>query len=163
MLFVFGALALPLIEIALFVVIGGQIGLWATLAWVVLTGVAGFALMRAQGARAVTDLRRVAAGVGDPAKPLADGAVLMFAGLMLVLPGFLTDAVGLALLLPPVRAWLLRSVRARVSVRGFGVGPRSGGATRPGGYEGPGVIDGEFHEIEPGSLPPRGPSGWTRH
>ncbi|HEY0276111.1 MAG TPA: FxsA family protein [Paenirhodobacter sp.] len=162
MWFIPGILALPLIEIALFVVIGARIGLWATLAWVVATAVIGGLLIRTQGARAMTDLRRAQADLRDPTTPLANGAMTVLAGMLLMLPGFFTDACGLLLLLPPVRALLRRAIGRRVAVQGFGFGaPRPGPGNRAG--DGPGVIDGEFHEIEPGGLPPRGVSGWTRH
>ncbi|HEY0212692.1 MAG TPA: FxsA family protein, partial [Paenirhodobacter sp.] len=101
------------------------------------------------------------ADLRDPTTPLANGAMTVMAGMLLILPGFFTDACGLLLLLPPVRALLRRAVGRRFNVQGFGFGARRSGYQAPG--EGPGVIDGDFHEIEPGKLPPRGPSGWTRH
>lgn len=153
MWFVLGVLALPLIEIALFVTIGAEIGLWATLAWVVLSALIGFAVIRGQGARAVYDVRLATAELRDPTGPIARSAFGVIAGVLLILPGFFTDALGILLLLPPVQAALRRFVASRVRVQTF--------ATRSQG--GPGVIDGEFQEIEPGNLPPRGPSGWTRH
>lgn len=162
MWFVPGILALPLIEIALFVVIGSRIGLWATLGWVVLTAVVGWLLIRAQGLRALNELRQATDELRDPTGPLANGAMTVLAGMLLILPGFFTDACGILLLLPPVRALVRRTIGKRVRVQGFGYR-----AARGNGYdsraEGPGVIDADYHEIEPDSLPPRRPSGWTRH
>ena len=152
MWFLIAALALPLVEIALLIQIGGLIGLWPTLAWIVGSGVLGLALIRGEGARALTDVRLAAAELRDPTAPMARGALSALAGVLLVLPGFLTDIVGLALLLQPVRALLLRTLARKVRVQSYGAAPQA-----------PGVIDGEFHEIDAASLPPRGPSGWTRH
>lgn len=157
-------LAVPVIEIALFIRVGGLIGLWPTLALVVLGTLAGALVVRSQGTRTQTELRRAMAGLGDPAEPLAHGAMILLAGLLLMLPGFFTDACGLVLLIPQVRSAVLRWLSGRVRVSGF--------TTRSGAFAdssfvrrdtGPGVIDGDFHEIDPTNLPPRGPSGWTRH
>ena len=67
-------LAVPLIEIALFVTVGGWIGLWPTLGIVVLTAVAGTALVRREGLRAIEELRGAFERLDDPARPLAHGA-----------------------------------------------------------------------------------------
>lgn len=98
----------PLIEIALFIQVGGVIGLWPTLGIVVTTAVAGAVLMRRQGRAALdrlqADLRRGA----DPGAALVQGAAILVAGVLLLTPGFFTDALGLALLFPPSRAILIR-------------------------------------------------------
>lgn len=146
--------ALPLIEIALFVTVGGAIGLWPTLAIVIGTAFAGVALMRRQGARTLAGLKRDLDGLRDPAEPIVHGALILLAGALLVAPGFFTDTLGLLLLVPPLRGAIVARMARHVIVAGFAGHPRRGG---------PDIIDGEFHEIEPGALPPRGPSGWTRH
>lgn len=159
-------LAVPMIEIALFIRVGGLIGLWPTLAIVVLTAILGTALVRSQGARAMADLRRSMAELGDPTAPLAHGAMILFAGALLLTPGFFTDACGLLLLIPPVRDAVLRWLSKRVQVASFSIGGTTQGFdARDFGRRdtGPGVIDGDFHEIDPTNQPPRGPSGWTRH
>ena len=151
-------IAVPLIEIGLFIQVGGVIGLWPTLAIVLATAVLGTSLVRTQGARAMEDLRASLAGLGDPTKPLAHGAMILFAGALLLTPGFFTDACGLLLLIPPVREAAMRALAKRVRVQGFTVGP----GPAPRSPTDPGVIDGEFLEIDPDNAPPRGPSGWTR-
>lgn len=152
-------LAVPLIEIGLFIQVGGLIGLWPTLAIVVLTALVGTALVRSQGARALNDLRQSFAGLGDPTKPLAHGAMILFAGALLLTPGFFTDACGLLLLVPNVREALLRQLASRIKVQSFSYGTAQESNRRSG----PEVIDGEFLEIDPENPPPRGPSGWSRH
>jgi len=155
--------AVPIIEIALFIKVGGLIGLGWTLAIVVLTAVAGTTLVRTQGARALEDLRRALNDLGDPTQPLAHGAMILFAGALLLTPGFFTDACGLLLLVPGVRIAVMRYVAKRIKVQSFTVGGTSGMGARPQRDDGPGVIDGEFLEIDPDNPPPRGSSGWTRH
>jgi UPF0716 protein FxsA len=116
---VVGLLALPLVEIGLFVTLGAKLGLWLTLAWVILTGVAGVLLLRglAMGRGGLQrDLRE---GLHDPLSPLAHRALLGVAAVLLILPGFLTDALGLLLLLPPVRTLIIRGLAGRI--RGIAV------------------------------------------
>ena len=110
-------IAVPLIEIALFVVIGGQIGLLATIAVVVATAVAGTMLLRHQGLAALEKARRSAEAGELPVAALVDAVFLFVAGLLLLTPGFLTDAFGLALFVPPLRgalAGLCRDSRLRI-------------------------------------------------
>ncbi len=151
-------IAIPLIEIGLFIEAGGLIGLWPTLALVLLAAIAGISIMRMQGVQAAARLRASLNGPGDPAEPLGHGALMLLAGALLLVPGFFTDALGLLLLVPPVRRAMLRRLAPRVRVAGFTAG---GMPPRHEPWR-PDVIDGEFHEIETGELPRR-PSGWTRH
>lgn len=124
--------AVPILEIALFIQVGGWIGLWPTLAIVVATAIAGTALMRAQGLAALARLQASLAEGRDPMGPIAHGALILVAGVLLLTPGFFTDAVGLALLLPPVRAAVIRWGAARVTVIAAAE-LRRGGPARPGG------------------------------
>ena len=152
-------LTVPLIEIALFIQVGGWIGLWPTLAIVILTAILGTWLVRSQGLSELNRLRSSFSELRDPTEPLAHGAMILISGALLLTPGFFTDAVGFALLAPPVRQSIYRYIRSRVRVESF----EYGNAPRPAPRED--VIDGEFHEV-PGSEPPdpnRPPSGWTRH
>ena len=153
-------LAIPVIEIAIFIQVGGLIGLWPTLALVLLTAVIGTFLVRSQGAQTLMALRRSLAELSDPSEPLAHGAMILFAGALLLTPGFFTDLLGFALLIPPLRLAVFRWLRARVRLQGFAMGPGRPSA-RPATDDG--VIDGEFEELTPGKLPTHQPSGWTRH
>ena len=106
-------LALPFVEIAGFVVIGGRIGVLATLAWVVLTGMLGLGLIRRQGLDALRRARAALRRGESPTAELADAALVSLAGVLLLLPGFVTDAFGLVLALPPVRRRVVARMRAR--------------------------------------------------
>ena len=140
-------LALPLLEIAGFVVVGGWIGLWATLALVILTAVAGVWVARMQGARVASDLAAASRGLRDPGQPLAEGAILLFAAMLLIVPGFVTDLVGVVLLIPAVR----RSIVRRAALRGAARHPNA--SRHPGQPE---VIDAEYIDVTP-----PGRSRWT--
>ena len=100
-------LVLPIVEIALFIQMGGLIGLWPTIGLVVLSAVAGSWLMRQQGAAALADLQRAFRNLRDPTPPLAHGALILLAGALMVTPGFVTDLMGIALLIPAVRGWVI--------------------------------------------------------
>lgn len=165
-------IVVPLIEIALFIQVGGWLTLWPTLAIVVATALLGAWLLRQQGLRVLGELRRSLEELDDPAPPLAHGAMILFAGALLLTPGFLTDAVGLSLMVPRVRMalfdWARRNVRFHATVMAsegsdMGRGPE---AQRPGHRRQPhrpdhDIIEGVYEEAEPDSSRP--PSGWTRH
>jgi UPF0716 protein FxsA len=161
--------AVPILEIALFIQLGGWLGLWPTLAIVVATAFLGTVLVRRQGLAQLAAVQASLSELRDPTAPLAHGAMILAAGLLLLTPGFFTDAVGFALLVPQVRALVIRHVRARVSVASFQMGP--GARPDPRGPRGvppsQDVVEGEV--IEPEMAPedarrPRSdrPSGWTR-
>jgi UPF0716 protein FxsA len=160
----FAFLAVPLIEIALFIQVGGLIGLWPTLLIVVLTAVAGTAVVRSQGSRALQDLRQSFSNLSDPTEHLAHGALILLAGALLLTPGFFTDSVGFALLVPAVRLYVMRQVRARIKVQSFAMGQGPMDDTgRHSDRPGDRIIDGEFEELPPRKRPTHPPSGWTKH
>src|SRR5690606_21612774 len=97
---------LPFIEIAGFIWVGGRIGILATLLLIVLTAVLGVAIMRRQGLGVVLDSRAMMERGEVPARQFADMMMIGVAGLLLVIPGFVTDIFGFALLVPPIRGWL---------------------------------------------------------
>ncbi|MEO0764235.1 MAG: FxsA family protein, partial [Pseudomonadota bacterium] len=88
-MFIFLALLIvPLIEIGLFIEVGGWIGLWPTIATVIFTALIGAALLRSQGRGVMADLQGRLQGGGDPTGPIAHGAMILFAGALLLTPGF---------------------------------------------------------------------------
>lgn len=149
--------AVPLIEIALFIQVGGWIGLWPTLAIVIITAALGTALVRSQGLRALADLRGSFEDLRDPTEALAHGAMILFSGALLLTPGFFTDAVGFALLMPPVRLAIMRYVRARIKVQEFQMGNGAQRARRPADD----IIETEYSDLDDVERP-SGPSGWTK-
>ncbi len=131
---------LPVIEIWLITQVAGQLGWPLAIALVIGVSVAGAWLVRREGLGVIRRVQTSLQNARMPTNELADGAMIFFASALMLTPGFLTDAVGLALLIPPIRAVLRPPViaffRRRLDVR---VGSIGGvGGFRPGPGAGPG-------------------------
>ena len=115
-------IALPLAEIFILVQIGYATSPWVPIAIVLVTGVVGSALARRQGLKVVDRIREEMQEGHMPADAVIDAFLVLLAGILFVLPGVLTDIVGIALLFPPsrelikrgVRAWIRRHVEVRI-------------------------------------------------
>lgn len=107
-------LALPLLEIAGFVVVGRQVGALATVGLVLASSIAGALLLRHQGFSVMTRIRAEMDAGRDPSRQLAHGAMIVLAAILLIIPGFITDIIGLLLFLPPVRDLAWRALKGRV-------------------------------------------------
>ena len=144
---------IPIAEIALFIEVGDRIGLWATLGTILLTALVGTVLVRAQGMAVLTRIRQETEQGRLPVGELVSGACLVIAGLLLVTPGFLTDFMGFALLIPGLRL-LIGTALVRALIRKGGTVHFQSGMHRtgPGGtysrYE-EGTIDGDYTVIDP--------------
>jgi UPF0716 protein FxsA len=146
--------AVPIIEIALFIQIGGWIGLWPTLAIVVLTAAVGTILVRTQGLQTLRALQANVERGGDPMGPIAHGALILLAGVLLLTPGFFTDGVAVALLVPPVRAAVIRWGAARLTVFAAGRMQRPApGAPGPRSRGRPETVEAEYEVLD--EEPPR--------
>ena len=150
-------IGIPLLEITLFIQVGGAIGLGWALAIVIITAILGAAMVRAQGAQAMMNLRGSFSELQDPTENLAHGAMILFSGALLLTPGFFTDFIGFALLIPAVRTAVYKRVREKVNVQSFQMGPDD--QPKPRAQRPDGVIDGEFEEVDPDNPPHSGPSG----
>src|SRR6056300_1236311 len=106
-------IVVPIIEIALFIQIGGFLGLFPTLAIVVLTATAGTYLVRTQGLSVLSQLQSRFREMNDPSEPIAHGAMILFSGALLLTPGFFTDFIGFLLLIPNVRSTVFQKARER--------------------------------------------------
>ena len=122
----------PLVELALLIWISQYTGLLFTISLVILTGVVGAWLAREQGLRCWREVHRQLSQGQVPAEPLLDGLMILVAGAVLITPGVLTDLVGFALLVPPIRGLVRRYLAARFRahivvhpMEGFG-GPLGG-------------------------------------
>lgn len=133
-------LAFPLLEIAGFVVVGSEIGVLATIGLIVLSGIVGAFLLRWQGFGAMQRIRREMEQGGTPGRELAHGAMIMLAGILLLIPGFISDVFGLLLFIPAVRdvAWRFFSNRITV-VTNFSAGAHN--FRRPGNRDRGRTID----------------------
>lgn len=153
-------IAVPILEIFLFLQVGGAIGTWPTIAIVIVTAIIGTYLVRTQGQQTMTSLKSSMSQMQDPTNHIAHGAMILAAGLLLLTPGFFTDAIGFLLLMPPVRDRIAQRVRARIIPMG-GMGGMGG---QPGRRDD--VVEGEFVDVTPEGQEPdpnAPPSGWTRH
>lgn len=111
----------PLIELIILLRVGEILHVGPTLALIVVTGLVGASLARRQGIRILTRINAELTAGRLPTAELADGALVLLAGAMLITPGFLTDLFGLALLVPFIRARFRRMLvayfRSRLEVR----------------------------------------------
>jgi len=152
----------PILEIALFIQVGGWLGLWPTLAIVILTALCGTLLLRTQGVQTLGRLQSSVAEGKNPMDPIAHGALILVAAVLLLTPGFFTDATGLTLLIPPVRTYLIKSGAARFASRGTVF--MNGQRVQPEPQPRTDTVDGEYEVVEediPTGPPSR--SGWTKN
>ncbi len=114
LLFLF--IAVPVIEIALFIQVGGVLGVWTTIALVLLTAIVGASLVRSQGLQTLLTVQQRLAQGQLPAQQILEGVMLAVAGVLLLTPGFFTDILGMLVLLPAPRAYLAKQLMSRVVV-----------------------------------------------
>lgn len=112
-------IGVPILEIAVFIQAGEAFGLWPTLGVVILTAIAGATLLRAQGLVTLARARQSLDRGEIPVEEVFTGLCLLVAGALLLTPGFVTDALGLLLFVPPVRQVIGHLVLTRLA-RGRG-------------------------------------------
>src|SRR6185436_563258 len=105
-------IAVPIAELAVIIQVGQAIGIWWTIGLLIADSILGSWLMRHQGRASWRRFNETVAAGGVPAREVLDGALVIFGGALLLTPGFLTDILGLILLIPPSRA-LVRKIVAR--------------------------------------------------
>ena len=130
---------IPLIELYLLYLIGGQIGLFPTIGLVVVTGFIGASLARQQGFKV---WRRIQSELNTgrmPAGELIDGLLVLIGGIVLLTPGLLTDLCGFALMVPRIRALVKTRIQRRFQITTDRHRPRQG--PPPGKGEGEDFID----------------------
>lgn len=158
-------IAVPILEIALFLQVGDLIGFWPTIAIVIATAIAGTVLLRTQGFATMSQLQSSVAEGRNPMNPIAHGALILIAGVLLLTPGFFTDAIGFLFLIPPIRATLIKAGAAKFAAGKIHVRTNAGewqqeAEPRSNPDQPKATIDGEFTIIDEDATP--GNSGWTR-
>jgi len=144
-------IATPIIEIAVFIEVGGRIGLWSTIGIVILTAVIGTAMLRQQGISVLFRIQENLNANRMPVRELFDGVCLVAAGALLLTPGFVTDAIGFLLFIPPLRQAIATYIgrhmlaRAEVHIRTQGMRDNEPDPGKPDDT----VIDGEFEDVTP--------------
>lgn len=111
-------LVVPILEIAVFIMVGGQIGIAATLGMILLTAIIGTFLLRRQGFQIIERVRSKMDAGELPGKELANGAMILVAGVLLLTPGFVTDTIGFLLFVPGLRDVIWRGLASKVIVMG---------------------------------------------
>jgi len=109
--------AVPLAELYVLIQVGQVIGALPTIALLLVDSIAGGVLLRSQGRTAWRRLATTLRSGRPPAREVADGALIIFGGALLLTPGFLTDVLGFLLLLPPTRALVRRVLTRRLATR----------------------------------------------
>ena len=104
---VFLFIAVPIAEITVLIRVGSAIGVPYTIVFVIFTAVLGAYLVRQQGFATLNKLQQETNAGRVPAMQIAEGVALLFAGAVLMTPGFITDAIGFALLIPQIRQALI--------------------------------------------------------
>jgi UPF0716 protein FxsA len=150
---------LPFLELLLLIETIDEIGLWYTLLIMVASALLGGFVMTQQSASAFRQALEATSRGQIPRDPVIDGLFLMVAGVLLMIPGLITDAMGLLLLVPPIRRWVARQAFAGViwakprdDERGREDAPDPNGAgpfdrSSPPAGKGP-VIEGEFERLD---------------
>lgn len=123
LLFIF----VPIIEIGLFIQVGGFLGLWPTIALVLITAFVGASLVRSQGIQTLMSVQGRLQQGEMPAQQILEGVMLAVAGVLLLTPGFMTDALGMLVLLPAPRAMIAKKMMEKMVVTNMSGGFQAGG------------------------------------
>ncbi len=142
LLFLAVLIGIPILEIFVFIELGGEIGALNTIILTVLTAAAGMILLRIQGLSVLTSAQTTLNKGGAPVNEILNGILLAVAGLFLLIPGFVTDGIGFLLFLPPLRTLVAAWLGSRINISGH-PGHRPGGNSHTTT-----IIDGDFQVVE---------------
>lgn len=134
---------IPILEITAFIHIGGAIGVWPTLAIALLTAVIGGSIIKYQGFITTENIRTAISQGKTPIPELFDGLCLVASGALLITPGFVTDTIGFALLIPPVR----EIMRVHLA-KGFKAKPDVNNPSQSHQRPDSGVIEGDYERLD---------------
>ncbi len=140
-------LCLPILEIAVLVQVGGMIGLGSTILLVLITAVAGTFLLRQQGLSLLFSAQQQVAQGRLPAETMVEGVAVAVGGALLLTPGFLTDTIGFACLIPWSRRILVTQIKRRLSGNGVSFGVAHSASDRSSDDSGA-TLEGEFKRDE---------------
>lgn len=157
---------MPIVEIAVLIQVGGSIGLFPTLLIIIGTAILGTYLLRQQGLATLTKAQQRMSSGQLPAEQIMEGVMLLIGGVLLLTPGFVTDAFGFCCLFPVTRQWMARRMASRSVIGVWGgmgggagvgmnssAGDSSAGTGRPQPSRSPGVegdvIEGSYKREDP--------------
>jgi UPF0716 protein FxsA len=151
LLFLAILIGIPVLEIYVIILVGHAIGLFWTVLLLVASSMLGVRLVRSQGRAVLRNFQAAIQAGRPPAREALDGALVFVGGALLIAPGFITDAIGAVLLIPPTRSVVRRLIVRHYAGRFVGyvsrTGPRQRGAGRPQD------VDGTAVEIDVQDLP----------
>lgn len=168
----FMLLFIPICEIGVFILVGGQIGVGYTLALILVTAIIGSILLRFQGLSLLSKIQDETRAGRMPGKELVSGVMILIAGILLLTPGFVTDTIGFLLFVPFVRTviWAFVGSKISVSMAGSMKGGAAHGNATGFGFNPPprssdGVVDLDADEYseEPNHDTPWGASNEDEH
>jgi UPF0716 protein FxsA len=137
-------LAFPLVELYLLIKVGGIFGAWPVVLWVIGAGFFGVSLIQSQGIATAERVRAALSRGETPAMGMLEGLAMVVAGVLFLVPGLLSDAMALVLMIPPVR----RAVIRRFIKSTTGQSPRGPGFRQPPGER---VLEGEYRREDESS------------
>jgi UPF0716 protein FxsA len=141
-------IVVPIVEIALFIKIGALLGLWPTIIIVILTAIIGTHLVKSQGLNAIKNVQKSIIVGQNIKNSLITGALILTAGVLLLTPGFFTDALGISLLIPHTRALWVKYGSSYVMNRVvFGTGKKNTSNTKHNTFDSD-AIDGEYTDLD---------------
>lgn len=148
-------IGIPIVEIFVFITVGGTIGLFNTLSVIFITAAIGVYLLRNQGLNVLNRVRETLDANQLPVDEIFDGIFLLIAGTLLLTPGFVTDSAGFLLFIPPFRMLLCDRIVKLLKKKGHLPKWGTTNAHQPQSHPQPDVhadniiIDGKFEEVEP--------------
>ena len=140
----------PVIEIVLFIKVGSVIGIIPTVFVILITALAGTFFVKQQASQLFDLFKRKAGNLEDPSEPIGHGVLVLFAGALLLTPGFFTDVFGFLLLVPNFRYWIFRKIEKKF------IHMRSYSKETPKEHET--IYDADFTDITP-----NGGSPWNKN
>jgi len=145
-------IVVPIAELAVIIQVGQEIGVLWTVAILVADSILGSVLMRSQGRTAWRRFNETTSAGRVPAREVLDGALVIFGGALLLTPGFLSDILGLLLLIPPTRAIVRAVLVRRLAHRMLRAATTTRRGPRPGSdFD----VEGTAVDVEPDALPRR--------
>ena len=141
-------IGVPVLELLIFLLLGSKIGITPTLAIIVITAILGAYLTKSQGLKALKKYQLALSEGRLPHEEVIDGVLILVAGAVLLTPGFLTDAIGFSLLIPPAREFFKAVTKAKLKDRVKVVGQEMGATDQSKAAAGPRVINVEAEVID---------------
>lgn len=141
-------IGVPVLELLIFLLLGSKIGITPTLAIIVITAILGAYLTKSQGLKALKKYQLALSEGRLPHEEVIDGVLILVAGAVLLTPGFLTDAIGFSLLIPPAREFFKTVTKAKLKDRVKVVGQEMGATDQSKAAAGPRVINVEAEVID---------------